>query len=108
RRTMLSGISSVVFMDRCSDTLGGGVKGLILEESGFAGMFAGTTDLDDRCPSAGRRSPLRGSGEIRDAWAHRQECLCYLAEVTPVVELVGIFGPAVADVGAVIHVGDED
>jgi hypothetical protein len=32
----------------------------------------------------------------------------WLAEVAPVVELVGVFPPAVADVGAVIHVGDED
>ena len=31
-----------------------------------------------------------------------------LAEVAPVVELVGIFDPAVADVGAVVHVGDEN
>src|SRR5260370_6170923 len=29
-------------------------------------------------------------------------------QVTPVVEFVGIFGPAVADVGAVVHIGDED
>jgi hypothetical protein len=31
-----------------------------------------------------------------------------LAEIAPVVELVGIFTPAVADVGAVVHVGDKD
>src|SRR5882762_1294557 len=31
-----------------------------------------------------------------------------LAEVAPVVELVGVFGPAVADVGAVVHVGNQD
>jgi hypothetical protein len=31
-----------------------------------------------------------------------------LSQVAPVVEFVGVFGPAVADVGAVIHVGDED
>ena len=31
-----------------------------------------------------------------------------LAEVAPVVEFVGVFGPAVAYVGAVVHVGDED
>jgi hypothetical protein len=31
-----------------------------------------------------------------------------LAEVTPVVEFVGIFYPAIADIGAVVHVGDEN
>jgi hypothetical protein len=29
-----------------------------------------------------------------------------LPEVAPVVEFVGVFDPAVADVGAVVHVGD--
>src|SRR5947209_20050228 len=37
RRTMLSGISSVVFMSRYSDILGGGVKGLLMEGISFAG-----------------------------------------------------------------------
>ncbi|MCU1239433.1 MAG: hypothetical protein JWO71_159 [Candidatus Acidoferrum typicum] len=32
----------------------------------------------------------------------------YLSQVAPVVELVGIFCPAVAYVGAVVHVGDQD
>src|SRR6267378_4392367 len=31
-----------------------------------------------------------------------------LTQITPVVELVGVFGPAVADIGAIVHVGDED
>src|ERR1700757_698937 len=31
-----------------------------------------------------------------------------LTEVAPVVEFVGVFPPAIADVGAVIHVGNED
>jgi len=31
---------------------------------------------------------------------------CYLAEIAPVVEFVGVFDPAVADVCAVVHVGD--
>ncbi len=31
-----------------------------------------------------------------------------LAEVAPIVELVGVFHPAVADVGAVVHVGNEN
>jgi hypothetical protein len=31
-----------------------------------------------------------------------------LAEVTPVVEFVGVFLPAVADVRALVHVGDHD
>ena len=37
---------------------------------------------------------------------HSQDWLCHLAEVAPVVEFVGVFDPAVADVGAVVHVGD--
>src|ERR1035438_10278918 len=31
-----------------------------------------------------------------------------LSQVTPIVKLVGIFGPAVADVRTVVHVGDEN
>ena len=31
-----------------------------------------------------------------------------LPEIAPVVEFVGVFRPAVPDVGAVLHVGDED
>jgi hypothetical protein len=31
-----------------------------------------------------------------------------LAEIAPVVEFVGVFTPAVAYVGAVVHVGDQD
>src|SRR5271166_1834733 len=32
----------------------------------------------------------------------------WLTQVTPVVEFVGVFTPAVAEVGAVVHVGNED
>src|SRR5258708_285420 len=31
-----------------------------------------------------------------------------LTQIAPVVELVGVFGPAVADVGAVVHVGNQN
>src|SRR5258708_11468676 len=31
-----------------------------------------------------------------------------LRQIAPVVELVGVFGPAVADVGAVVHVGNQN
>src|SRR5260370_20428482 len=31
-----------------------------------------------------------------------------LTQIAPVVEFVGVFGPAVADVGAVVHVGNQN
>src|SRR5258708_21868397 len=42
----------------------------------------------------------------RQSWSKQQAGTS--AQIAPVVELVGIFGPAVADVRAVVHVGDED
>src|SRR5467141_23757 len=42
----------------------------------------------------------------RQCWSKQQAGTS--AQIAPVVELVGIFGPAVADVRAVVHVGDED
>ena len=46
------------------------------------------------------------SSRIDRAMAKRW--LCHLAEIAPVVEFVGVFDPAVADVGAVVHVGNHD
>jgi hypothetical protein len=37
-----------------------------------------------------------------------QKWLSHSSEVAPVVEFVGVLRPAVAYVGAVVHVGDED
>src|SRR5882672_3909885 len=41
--------------------------------------------------------------DIRFIWRTRES-----AQVAPVVEFVGVFGPAVADVGAVVHVGNQN
>jgi hypothetical protein len=53
--------------------------------------------VGDLCSGCENESPPSEEGGYRE-----------LAQVAPIVQFVGVFGPAVADVGAVVHVGNED
>src|SRR6266849_6820323 len=58
------------------------------------------------CSKRGRRRRRTKEKLCDAAWCFG--CNPSSTQITPVVELVGVFGPAVADVGAVVHVGDKD
>jgi hypothetical protein len=73
------------------------------------------TGGDARCRSkngsgGGLGSHRGGRAEARPYTSeeHSQEWLRHLTQVAPIVQFVGVFDPAVADVGAVVHVRDED
>src|SRR5579859_2899664 len=53
--------------------------------------------IDTVNPPNEQSEDIRFSGRVRES-----------AQVAPVVQFVGVFGPAVADVGAVVHVGNQN
>ena len=60
---------------------------------------------ENRSRRAGKNAGLKTGTTAARVGARRDYDL---AQVTPVVEFVGVFDPAVADVGAVVHVGNEN
>src|SRR5579871_102793 len=53
--------------------------------------------IDTVNPPNERSEDIRFSGRVRES-----------AQIAPVVEFVGVFGPAVADVGSIVHVGNQN
>src|SRR6516225_7485007 len=79
---------------------------------GYPGAPAGvlvprrtTCEIMGQLQKPASRAAPRGPPHCADEGIN---CAGRSAEVAPVVEFVGVFDPAVADVGAVVHVGDED
>jgi hypothetical protein len=55
-----------------------------------------------------RRGKIERISRVMKTVEEGGQRIAKLSQVAPVVEFVGVLGPAVTDVGAVVHVGDKD